>query len=164
MEERLDMVVGAGPAGEKAAAQAAYFGKRVAVVEAVPALGGAMAASAMTTKAMREAALYLTGFQRRRIYGAGIDLPIDVARSMSDSVEENLARNGIELLAGTARLGPNRTVAVTPARGGPERVLAADVVLIETEGPLSWCTRARRSCTSVGRSTTSYTPRSTRPP
>jgi NAD(P) transhydrogenase len=54
MEERFDMVVvGAGPAGEKAAAQAAYFGKSVAVV----ALGGAMAASAVTTKAMREAAL-----------------------------------------------------------------------------------------------------------
>jgi NAD(P) transhydrogenase len=143
MEERLDMVVvGAGPAGEKAAAQAAYFGKRVAIVEAAPALGGAMAASAVTTKAMREAALYLTGFQRRRIYGAGIDLhpqavidrlrarAIDVAQSMSDAVAENLARHGIELLAGTARLGPNRTVAVTPAEGGSERVLSADVVLI----------------------------------
>ena len=131
MEERLDMVVvGAGPAGEKAAAQAAYFGKRVAIVEAAPALGGAMAASAVTTKAMREAALYLTGFQRRRIYGAGIDLKpqavidrlraraIDVARSMSHAVEENLARHGIDLLAGTARLGPDRTVAVTPAGGG----------------------------------------------
>ena len=45
MNERFDMVVvGAGPAGEKAAAQAAYFGKRVAVVESAPALGGAMAA------------------------------------------------------------------------------------------------------------------------
>ncbi len=145
MEERFDMVVvGAGPAGEKAAAQAAYFGKRVAVVEAAPALGGAMAASAVTTKAMREAALYLTGFQRRRIYGAGIDLhpqavidrlrgrAIDVARSMSDSVEENLARHGIELVAGTARLGPDRRVSVTSARGEPERVLVADVVLVAT--------------------------------
>ena len=143
MEERLDMVVvGAGPAGEKAAAQAAYFGKRVAIVEAEPALGGAMAASAVTTKAMREAALYLTGFQRRRIYGAGIDLrpqavidrlrarAIDVARSMSDAVGDNLARHGIDLWVGRARLRPDRTVAVTPASGGPERVLAADVVLI----------------------------------
>jgi NAD(P) transhydrogenase len=145
MEERFDMVVvGAGPAGEKAAAQAAYFGKRVAVVEAAPALGGAMATSAVTTKAMREAALYLTGFQRRRIYGAGIDLhpqavidrlrarAIDVARTMSDSVEENLARHGIELVAGTARLGPDRTVSVSPARDGPQRVLVADVVLVAT--------------------------------
>ena len=143
MEERFDMVVvGAGPAGEKAAAQAAYFGKRVAIVEAASALGGAMAASAATTKAMREAAIYLTSFHRRQIYGAGIDLDpqavidrlraraVTVARSMSDAVGENLVRHGIELLAGWARLGPDRTVVVTPLDSGPERVVAADVVLL----------------------------------
>ena len=65
-EDTYDLVVvGAGPAGEKAAAQAAYFGRRVVVVERSPALGGELAASALTTKAMREAALYLTGFRRR---------------------------------------------------------------------------------------------------
>src|SRR5271169_5390889 len=125
MVDRYDMVVvGAGPAGEKAAAQAAYFGKSVAVVEQASALGGAMAASAVTTKAMREAALYLTGFQRRHVYGAGIDLhpqavidrlrarAVDVAGSMSQAVVENLARHDIELVAGRARLGPDRTVVV----------------------------------------------------
>ena len=145
MNERFDMVVvGAGPAGEKAAAQAAYFGKSVAVVEDAPSLGGAMAASAVTTKAMREAALYLTGFQRRHVYGAGIDLhpqtvidrlrarAVDVAGSMSRAVMENLARHDIELVAGRARLGPNRTVAVTSPTGGQVRSLAADVVLIAT--------------------------------
>jgi NAD(P) transhydrogenase len=143
LEERFDMVVvGAGPAGEKAAAQAAYFGKSVAVVEQAAALGGAMAASAVTTKAMREAALYLTGFQRRHVYGAGIDLhpqavidrlrarAIDVSGSMSQAVDENLARHGIELVAGRARLGPNRTVVVTVATGESARTLAGDVVLI----------------------------------
>jgi NAD(P) transhydrogenase len=145
MEERFDMVVvGAGPAGEKAAAQAAYFGKNVAVVEDAPALGGAMAASAVTTKAMREAALYLTGFQRRHVYGAGIDLhpqavidrlrsrAVDVAGSMSRAVRENLARHDIELVAGRARLGPNRTVTITSTTGGRDRLLAAHVVLIAT--------------------------------
>ena len=144
MEERFDMVVvGAGPAGEKAAAQAAYFGKSVAIVEDAPALGGAMAASAVTTKAMREAALYLTGFQRRHVYGTGIDLhpqavidglrirAVDVAASMSRAVSENLARHGIELVAGRARLATNRTVAVTAAGEGA-RTLVADVVLIAT--------------------------------
>jgi NADPH-dependent 2,4-dienoyl-CoA reductase/sulfur reductase-like enzyme len=63
------VVVGGGPAGEKGAAQAAYFGKRVVVVERSSALGGELAASALTTKAMREAALYLTGFRRRDVYG-----------------------------------------------------------------------------------------------
>jgi NAD(P) transhydrogenase len=145
MAERFDMVVvGAGPAGEKAAAQAAYFGKRVAVVEEAAALGGAMAASAVTTKAMREAALYLTGFQRRHVYGAGIDLhpqavidrlrhrAVDVSRSMSNAVVENLARHDIELVPGRARLDPNRTVSVTSTTGGRDRLLSADVVLIAT--------------------------------
>jgi len=144
-EERFDMVVvGAGPAGEKAAAQAAYFGKSVALVDDSAALGGAMAASAVTTKAMREAALYLTGFQRRHVYGAGIDLhpqavidrlrarAVDVSVSMSQAVDENLARHGIELVAGRARLGPHRTVVVTPGTGESARTLAADVVLIAT--------------------------------
>ena len=144
MTEHFDMVVvGAGPAGEKAGAQAAYFGKHVAVVEDAPALGGAMAASAVTTKAMREAALYLTGFQRRHVYGAGIDLhpqavidrlrsrAIDVAASMSRAVADNLARHGIELLTGRARLGPERTVAVNCA-GQPARLVGADAVLLAT--------------------------------
>ena len=143
--ERFDMVVvGAGPAGEKAAAQAAYFGKSVAVVEESPALGGALAASAVTTKAMREAALYLTGFQRRHVYGAGIDLhpqmvidrlrarAVDVAGLMSQTVTENLARHDVELVVGRARLGPNRTVEVSSASGEPDRLLVADVVLIAT--------------------------------
>jgi NAD(P) transhydrogenase len=145
VEERFDMVVvGGGPAGEKAAAQAAYFGHRVAVVEQDAILGGAMAASAVTTKAMREAALYLTGFQRRQVYGEGLDLhpqavidglrarAIDVAREMSETVAENLARHGIELVRGTARLGADRTVTVTSPAGEPTRVLSADVVLIAT--------------------------------
>lgn len=145
MHERFDMVVvGAGPAGEKAAAQAAYFGRRVAVVEKAPALGGAMASSAVTTKAMREAALYLTGFQRRHVYGAGIDLhpqavidglrarAVGVERSMSQAVVENLARHDIELVPGKARLGPDGTVEVSHPTGEPDRVLVADVVLIAT--------------------------------
>ena len=66
-EDRFDMVViGSGPAGEKAAAQAAYFGKRVAVVERSPSPGGAAVSSAgIPTKTLRETALYVTGFGER---------------------------------------------------------------------------------------------------
>ena len=74
-EGQYDMlVVGSGPAGEKAAAQAAYFGKRVAIVDRAPAPGGAMVVSAVPAKAMREAALYLTGFTRHEVYGVGLEL------------------------------------------------------------------------------------------
>ncbi len=136
------VVVGAGPAGEKAAAQAAYFGKRVAVVERAAELGGELAASALTTKAMREAALYLTGFRRRDVYGAGIDLDpqsaidrlraraADVATRMSEAVRSNLDGHGIELVTGTAVLGPDGTVIVASPPDAPRRVLSGEMILI----------------------------------
>ena len=144
-DEQFDMVVvGSGPAGEKAAAQAAYFGKRVAVVEHAPVLGGEMVSGAITTKAMREAALYLTGFTRHEVYGVSLDLDpqaaIDrlrsraarVAAMMSETVRENLRRHDIDFITGVARLGPGRTVMVDPGDGGTSRVLGADAILVAT--------------------------------
>jgi len=136
------VVVGAGPAGEKAAAQAAYFDKSVVIVERASELGGELAASALTTKAMREAALYLTGFRRRDVYGAAIDLDpqsaidrlraraADVATRMSEAVRGNLDRHGIELVTGTAVLGPDRTVVVASSPDAPQRVLRGEMILI----------------------------------
>ena len=73
------VVLGGGPAGEKAAAQAAYWGKRVAVVERSGEPGGAMVGGVVSSKTMREAALYLTGFRRRDVYDVGLDLTPEVA-------------------------------------------------------------------------------------
>jgi NAD(P) transhydrogenase len=140
--ERFDLlVVGSGPAGEKAAAQAAYFGRRVAVVERDRA-GGTMVAGAVSTKTMREAALYLTGFTRHQIYGVGLDLlpetlvdrlrarEADVTEMMTEAVRRNLRRHDITYVEGTARLGPEHTLTVRPGDGRPERVLAADAILL----------------------------------
>jgi NAD(P) transhydrogenase len=144
-DDQFDMVVvGSGPAGEKAAAQAAYFRKRVAIVERAPVPGGEMVSGAITTKAMREAALYLTGFTRHEVYGVSLDLDpqaaIDrlrsraarVAATMSETVRENLRRHGIDFVTGVARLGPGRTVMVDPGGGGSTRVLGADAILVAT--------------------------------
>jgi NAD(P) transhydrogenase len=142
---RFDLlVVGAGPAGEKAAAQAAYFGKRVAVVDRLPDPGGTMVAGAVSSKAMREAALYLTGFTRHQVYGVSLDLAsevlidrlrareADVTTLMTDAVRENLRRHHIELVHGTAQLVEDRTLRVTPADGGPVQVFSGDAVLLAT--------------------------------
>lgn len=138
------LVIGSGPAGEKAAAQAAYFGRRVAVVERSEAPGGAMVTSAIATKAMREAALYLTGFRRHEIYGVGLNLDpqavidrlrsraTEVEKMLADSVRENLRRHDIEYVRGQATLGPDRTVIVTPGNGPEPRVLRADAILLAT--------------------------------
>ena len=142
---RFNMVViGSGPAGEKAAAQAAYFGKRVAVVERSPSPGGGVVRDGeIPSKTLRETALYITGFRRRDVYGLGLTLDpkatvarlrartAEVVETMTDAVRRNLERHGIELVHGHARLGADRTVHVTLG-AGQERVLQGDVVLIAT--------------------------------
>jgi len=105
------VVVGSGPAGEKAAAKAAYFGKRVALVERSEHSVGGVAVTRLgmiPTKTLREAALYLSGFRKREIYGAAVDLDPSVlhdrlhartdavSATMSRAVLDNIARHGIE--------------------------------------------------------------------
>lgn len=147
--DRFDLVtIGSGPAGEKGSAQAAYFGHKVAVVERSPRPGGApVNTGGIPTKTLREAALYLTGFGRREIYGVGIglgpDVMIDRLRSraaevqeaMSNAVRANLERHGIEFVVGEAGLRDHE-VTVTHA-SGEQRTLSADIILIAT-GSRPW--------------------------
>src|SRR5438128_1045141 len=59
------IVIGSGPAGEKGAAQVAYFGKKVAMVEKnVPDVGGACVhTGTLPSKCLRESALYFSGLR-----------------------------------------------------------------------------------------------------
>jgi NAD(P) transhydrogenase len=140
----FDLVtIGSGPAGEKGAAQAAYFGKRVAVVDRTARPGGAPVNSGgIPTKTLREAATYLTGFGRREVYGVGLGLGPDlimerlhtrarqVQQMMGDAVRRNLDRHGIEFVVGEAALS-DHGVRVR-LESGEERMLETDVVLIAT--------------------------------
>jgi NAD(P) transhydrogenase len=145
MSEHFDFVViGSGPAGEKAAALAAYFGKRVAIVERNAIPGGVVVANAgVPTKTLRETALYLTGFRRREVYGVRLQLDPDatverlrnrtseVINTMAESVRDNIERHGIELIHGEAKLKPGRQVIVRGGDGS-DRILEADRILIAT--------------------------------
>ena len=142
--ERFDLVtIGSGPAGEKGAAQAAYFGHRVAVVDRTARPGGAPVNSGgIPTKTLREAGLYLTGFGRRDVYGVGLGLGPDVmlerlhARArevqqhMGEQVRANLDRHGIEFVVGEASF-TDGGVLVTAA-SGEQLLLDSKVVLIAT--------------------------------
>ena len=65
---RYDLVViGSGPAGEKAAAQAGYFGKRVALVERADAGGACVNSGTIPSKILRESALYFSGLKQREL-------------------------------------------------------------------------------------------------
>src|SRR6187401_329823 len=75
-DEHFDLVViGAGPAGEKGAAQAGYFGKKVAVIECESEPGGAAVhTGTLPSKTLRETALYLSGYHARELYGVAVEL------------------------------------------------------------------------------------------
>lgn len=145
--ESFDLIViGSGPAGEKAAAKAAWFRKRVAVVELSEESVGGVAVTHLgmvPTKTLREAALYLTGFRKREIYGASLELEPGalhrqlrtrtdaVSAAMSGAVRDNLARHRVEVVVGSATLAADRVVEVTTPDGSRRR-LRGEAVLIAT--------------------------------
>ncbi len=135
------IVIGGGPAGEKGAAQAAYFGKRVALVEKSPALGGAVANTSIPFKALRETALYLAGFRTRKLHG--IDFRMKERATLRDflsqehaivrdyrfKVATNLDTHNVDVFPGQASFLDPHTVTVEHRRRQPT-LLSADVVLI----------------------------------
>jgi len=143
---RYDLVViGGGPAGEKGAAQAAYFGKRVALVEATPYLGGAgVNTGTIPSKTLRESALYYSGLRQRGLYGIDYSLKKDVevqdflyrehevVRSLRELTRENVERHRIDLYHGRASFTDPHTVCVAFTDGRAPTTLEGDVVLIAT--------------------------------
>jgi NAD(P) transhydrogenase len=138
------IVIGSGPAGEKGAAQAAYFGKRVALVERQPFLGGASCnTGTLPSKTLRESALALSGFRSRNLFG--VDLAVrrgatvhdflfherEVTSAERDAVVENVRRHRIDLKHGVGSFADARTVSVA-SDGAPPELLRADVILIAT--------------------------------
>jgi NAD(P) transhydrogenase len=143
--EDFDLVViGSGPAGEKGAAQAAYFGKRVALVEKAPTLGGASVhTGTLPSKTLRETALYITGFQRRRLYGMTLELDRDtslrqlmgrlraVTELQVNQIDRSMDRHGVVIVHGAATFTSPREVVVhaTDATVAP-RTLRAPYFLV----------------------------------
>jgi len=142
--EMFDLVViGCGPAGEKAGAQAAYFGKRVAVVERAPVVGGScINTGTVPSKTLRESALYFSGLQQRGLYGIDYSLKENLTvhdfmhheRAVVEMERQRILRNlqlhKIELVNGQASFEDPLTLVVHGGR--QERRLRAEVILIST--------------------------------
>ncbi|MCA9290324.1 MAG: hypothetical protein KDA25_04290, partial [Phycisphaerales bacterium] len=79
--KRYDLIcIGCGPAGEKAATQASYYRKSVAIIERESRPGGAMInTGTIPSKALRETALQLSAFRRRPVPGLAYTAPEDVS-------------------------------------------------------------------------------------
>jgi NAD(P) transhydrogenase len=125
--------IGSGPAGQRAAVQAAKLGKRVALVERRRCVGGVcVETGTIPSKTFREAVVSATrAFERFGREPTADDLlarVTDVVAREVDVVERQLRRNGVALVRGAAAFEDPHTVAVATERGR-ER-LHASVVLV----------------------------------
>jgi len=142
--DSLDLVIiGCGPAGEKAGAQAAYFGKRVAIIERASVPGGScIKTGTVPSKTLRESALYFSGLSQRGLYGIDYSLKDnltvhdfmhherEVVEMERRRILKNLQVHKIEYLEGQAAFQDPHTVSVSSA--GTLRKLRGQVILIAT--------------------------------
>src|SRR6478672_6608259 len=140
------IIIGGGPAGQGAAEFAAFAGRHTLVIEHDVLGGLVVTTGGGPTKTLREAALHLTGFRYRGLYGIteqpDIIMAVERSRTRTEQVSSAMQnfthsffvdRLGVDVVYGSARLCPNRTVIVTP-RGvsETERVFTAEKILIAT--------------------------------
>jgi NAD(P) transhydrogenase len=135
------LVIGTGPAGQKAAVQAAKLGKKVGIIERKMVLGGVcINTGTIPSKSLREAVLYLSGFRQRSIYGGTYRLKKTITiedlafranhviKNEIQIVQDQMARNRIDMFFGTASfLDPHR-LRIQTTRGALE--LTADFIVI----------------------------------
>src|SRR5450432_371183 len=115
------VVIGTGPAGQKAAIQAAKLGKRVAIIEKNNVLGGAaINTGTIPSKALREAVVHLTGSSKRNLFGESyrvkrnitiadlIYVSQQVIHQERDLIRNHFDRNNVDLILGAAEfVSPN---------------------------------------------------------
>ncbi len=140
--QKFDLfVLGTGPAGQRAAVQAAKLGKTVGICEKREMVGGVCVnTGTIPSKTFREAVLYLSGIAQRAHYGASYtvkenitmqDLLVRCQQVISQEIEvvrAQMKRNGIALLGGTASFTGRRTLVVRGAAGAQE--VEADKIVI----------------------------------
>ena len=133
------IVIGCGPAGEKAGAQAAYFGKRVAVIERASNPGGScINTGTVPSKTLRESALYFSGLRQRGLYGIDYSLKEnltvhdfmhherEVVEMERRRILKNLELHKIEYIQGQAAFEDAHTVTAGNRR------LTGEIILIST--------------------------------
>jgi NAD(P) transhydrogenase len=136
-------VIGSGPAGQKAAIQAAKLGKKVALIEKSNVLGGAtINTGTIPSKALREAVLYLTGLGKRALFGDGcrakrditiadlIHVSHQVINHELSLIRDQLERNRVELIWGAARF--DQEVVLYVDRTNDFEMVSADYFVIAT--------------------------------
>ena len=146
--KHVDMVViGSGPAGQKAAIQASKLGKSVTLVERNRILGGVCThTGTIPSKALREAVLHLSGIQARGFYGdrdgrGGAGRPEitiedliargqQVIRTEMEVIREHMVRNEVEIICGEAKFEDPHTIRIGHQHSA--ELIEADHIVIAT--------------------------------
>jgi NAD(P) transhydrogenase len=136
------LVIGSGPAGQKAAIQAAKLGRRAAVVERRHMVGGVCTnTGTLPSKTLREAVLYLTGMSQRGLYGQSYRVREEITiedllwrtQHVIDReihvIRDQLARNHVTLIGGEARFVDSHTLSIDAGAGEERRVSGERIVI-----------------------------------
>ncbi|MEM0938792.1 MAG: Si-specific NAD(P)(+) transhydrogenase [Bacteroidota bacterium] len=136
------IVIGSGPAGEKAAVKAAYFGYKVALIEKDEQYGGAgVQTGTLPSKTLKETALYLSGIYQKGIFS--IDKALGRETGVTDFlyrknivtpqkdkiVKYNLEKHGVEVFEGFASFESKHQIKIS---GSIEQIIEGDQILIAT--------------------------------
>ncbi len=136
------VIIGSGPAGQKAAIQAAKAGRRTLVVEREVHPGGACVhRGTIPSKTLRETAVSLIGFRRRSGEVVDVALPADVqieslmkrmglvVDAHERFIDDQLRRNGVTTWRGIAQFVSPHELDVETAAEGRRRVWGAKIVI-----------------------------------
>lgn len=136
------IVIGTGPAGEKAAVKAAYFGHKVAIIEKEDFFGGAETLTGtLPSKTLKETALYFSGKYEKGLYGIDRDLKHEasvedfmyrknyVTKSAAQEISENLKRHGVDIYHGVGAFEDAHTIKII---GPKEELISGDNIIIAT--------------------------------
>ncbi|HWC50304.1 MAG TPA: Si-specific NAD(P)(+) transhydrogenase [Nitrospira sp.] len=140
------LVIGTGPAGQKAAVQAAKLGKKVGIIERKEMVGGVcIHTGTIPSKSLREAVLYLSGFRQRNLYGAGYRLKSHITiedlafranhviANEIDIVKNQMARNRVDMIYGQASFLDSHRLRIEGASSAAEHTADFIVIAVGTE-------------------------------
>ncbi|MEM1003618.1 MAG: Si-specific NAD(P)(+) transhydrogenase, partial [Bacteroidota bacterium] len=144
MEKKYDLIViGTGPAGEKAAVKAAYFGYKVAIIDKQRPYGGAaVVTGTLPSKTLKETALYFSGVCEKGLYG--VDKQLERATSIADfmyrknsvtcdaayAVETNLILHEVDRYEGVASFFDPHTIEIDS--GSQNEKIHGEYIIIAT--------------------------------
>src|SRR5580704_7193061 len=139
------VVIGSGPAGQRAAIQGAKLDKKVAIIEKTTVVGGvSVNLGTIPSKTLREAALDLSGFRSREFYGSSYtvkenitiqDLLVRTNQVIAHGIDiarHQLMRNHVELIAAGASFVDPHTLQLDLIDGRTSRFIRAYKIVIAT--------------------------------